>query len=214
MVLKLLHLTIGWRRRTFRFSAGAAAGNLSEVGIGGYYENNLLFSRALIVDDLGSPTTINVLSDEFLDVTYELRLYPKITDTIITNISLGLSTHNVTIRPSQVTSGYPFGYNIGAIAKITSAYFYSQSIVSITGVPGGGIGSAGIYNFPYVQQSLKNSAQISAGLTSGNHVDGISTVVLETNLGNYQVGFSPPIMKTSDKVLKLDFEISWGRYVP
>ncbi len=48
----------GWRRRTFRFAAGAAAGNLSEVGVG--WTTTAVFSRALILDGSGNPTTITV----------------------------------------------------------------------------------------------------------------------------------------------------------
>ena len=65
----------GWYRRTYRFAQGVAAGNLSEVGVG-WATSGSLFSRALILDGGGSPTTITVLSDEVLDVTYELRRYP------------------------------------------------------------------------------------------------------------------------------------------
>lgn len=62
---------------TWRFGAGVAAGNLSEVGIGRQTtgSNYELFSRALIVDGSGNPITITVLSDEYLDVTYTLRSY-------------------------------------------------------------------------------------------------------------------------------------------
>lgn len=53
--------------RTYRFAEGVAAGNISEVGCG--WGNGLdLWNRALVKDLNGNPTTITVLSDEFLDV--------------------------------------------------------------------------------------------------------------------------------------------------
>src|SRR5690606_12895632 len=61
-----------------RFAQGAAAGNLAEVGIGS--AANALFSRALIVDEEGNPTTLSVQSDEVLDVTYQLIAYPPLSD--------------------------------------------------------------------------------------------------------------------------------------
>ena len=57
--------------RVYRFNAGIAIGNLSEVGIGwsATGTGSVLFSRALILDSYGNPTTITFLSDEYLDVT-------------------------------------------------------------------------------------------------------------------------------------------------
>jgi hypothetical protein len=66
--------------RRFRFNAGQLNGNYSEIGVG--WLNNALFSRALIVDGGGNPTSITVLSDEFLDVFYELRSYIPTTDVV------------------------------------------------------------------------------------------------------------------------------------
>ncbi|WP_251258216.1 hypothetical protein, partial [Enterobacter hormaechei] len=68
-----------WVRRTTRFTTGTAAGTLAEVGVSPT-TSGPLFSRALILDSGGNPTTITVLPDETLDVTYELRLYPTLTD--------------------------------------------------------------------------------------------------------------------------------------
>jgi len=64
--------------REYEFGEGVAAGNLSEIGIGWYNTN--LFSRALILDGALSPTTITVLSNEFLTVTYELVINQPTTD--------------------------------------------------------------------------------------------------------------------------------------
>jgi len=64
--------------REYEFGEGVAAGNLSEIGIGWY--NTSLFSRALILDGALSPTTITVLSNEFLTVTYELVINQPTTD--------------------------------------------------------------------------------------------------------------------------------------
>lgn len=66
--------------QTWRFAAGAASGNLTEVGTGWSATSvNTLWSRQLILDGSGNPTTLTVLSNEYLDVTYELRAYPDLT---------------------------------------------------------------------------------------------------------------------------------------
>lgn len=59
----------------FRFGTGVAEGNISEVGVGwDVSEVHNCFSRELIRDSEGDPTTITILSDEILDVTYRLKL--------------------------------------------------------------------------------------------------------------------------------------------
>ena len=74
-----------FQRVRYQFPVGSAAGNLTEVGIRGGTTGNL-FSRALIRDNLGNPTTFTVLGDEILQVTYELRCYPNQDDVVINNV--------------------------------------------------------------------------------------------------------------------------------
>lgn len=81
-----------------RFPAGTATGNLSEIGMGPGNEPNNLFSRALIVDAQGNPTTITVLANEALDVTYTVRLYLNVTPATGTFVLDG-TTHTFTILP-------------------------------------------------------------------------------------------------------------------
>lgn len=61
----------GWTKLSVQFDKGAAAGNISELGVG--WDGTNLWSRALVLDAEENPTTITVLSDEFLTVIYELR---------------------------------------------------------------------------------------------------------------------------------------------
>lgn len=65
----------GWTRLTRQFGEGVAAGIVAEVGAGWAASGDTLFSRALITDGAGNPTTITVLSDEYLTVIYELRRF-------------------------------------------------------------------------------------------------------------------------------------------
>ena len=77
----------GYKIFTFRFNQGIAAGNISEIGVGWSGTTPLqLFSRTLIKDINGDPTTITVLADETLDVIYELRLYAPETDLIVSGL--------------------------------------------------------------------------------------------------------------------------------
>src|SRR6056297_3576288 len=94
---------------TYRFAEGDAAGNLSEVGIGTATSGGTLFSRALITDGGGSPTSITVLADEFLDVTYQIQIVPPtgdITVADVTDSGPAGTVHSITLRACAVTT-YP-----------------------------------------------------------------------------------------------------------
>ena len=76
--------TFGWDNdggynynvKTISFARGAAAGNISEISMEIANNSNspaATWCRALVLDEHGSPTTITVLADEVLTVTYELR---------------------------------------------------------------------------------------------------------------------------------------------
>lgn len=92
-----------------RFNGAAIANTpLSEVGVAitpsiGTNANatHPLASRALIVDALGNPTSITVLADEFLDVTYELTTYALdgVTGSFNINILGTVETFEYEIRP-------------------------------------------------------------------------------------------------------------------
>src|SRR5690606_16896989 len=91
----------------FRFNAGVAAGNLAEVGVGN--AATLLFSRALIQDDLGNPTTFPVAGDEVLDVTYQLTYFPPLDDVLGTIEITGSGNHDFIWRASQVGNASGWG---------------------------------------------------------------------------------------------------------
>lgn len=93
-----------WISRTWRFGEGVATGNLSEVTVGWSATGAGVFSRALILDELGDPTTLTILADETLDVTYEFRYYPKLTDDTGTGLVFGGNiggTYDWTLRSSR-----------------------------------------------------------------------------------------------------------------
>lgn len=210
----------GWKKTTFRFNAGTATGNLSEVGVGwgNTTTDNFLYSRALIKDGNGSPTTITVLADEFLDVTYELRCYPNLTDVTITGLDLGQSTHDVTIRAAKVTSAIDWGAGLGRQVVLYSPLgqfgsCYNGNIGAITGSPSGSSSSLPVTTSSYLANSKKQQGVNSSSLNDANLANGIKSISLCTMIGSYQYEFNPPIIKTSEKTLTLNFEVSWGRHV-
>lgn len=208
----------GWKRKTFRFAAGVATGNLSEVGVGwgNNTTDNTIYCRARILDGVGAPTTINILADEALDVIYEIRAYPPLTDVVVSGLDLGMSTHTATVRAASVTEGVFWGGDLGSevvfIQNLWTAV-YNGTIGAITTKPSGSGASADPTNLSYATLSRTKKSNLNLGLTQANLAGGIASLDTRTTIGRYQIGFSPAIAKTASRTLRLDLQVSWGRYV-
>lgn len=203
----------------FRFGVGAAAGNLTEVGVGWYTGSNptdyQLWSRTLIKDEFGDPTSVTVLADEVLDVYYAMRIYPPTADSTY-SISISGVTYNCTTRAANVTSTGYWSVPAGRVQFITIGtpynVVYNGPIGLITGTPSGY--SAGGYscsNLPYSNNSLRQDATMSWGLDYGNVTGGIKSIFYFTSVGCYQTEFDNPIPKDNTKVLSVSFRVGWDR---
>jgi hypothetical protein len=201
-----------WRRNVYRFAAGVATGNISEVGIS-QTSSGTLFSRALILDGGGSPTTITVQSDEVLDVAYELRVYPSVSDWS-DEITISSVVYDLIGRSALVTNssswlipsaGIYSGVGSGLIA-------FNGSIGAITGSPSGTLSSAtSATDLTYSNNSYRRDSTVTWGLSAGNLSGGIKSVSVQLGPGSYQFEFDPPISKDNTKTLELTFRHSWAR---
>jgi hypothetical protein len=216
---------------TWQFPTGAAAGNLAEVGVGSTATS--LFSRALILDGGGAPTTITVLSNEALNVTYVAQMYPPTAD-VTGVIALGGSNYNYTLRAANVTAsqwwGLPTdlaGYN-GVGTTLSGGAYSTQVLSAITGTgPSGteyGIDSDS--RGTYVGGSYTNTGTFGWSINAGNAPGGIGSVMVNFGWGNdsgfmvggagsYQCSFAAvsgggPIPKDNTKVLSLVFQVTWA----
>lgn len=210
----------GWARRTFRFAAGVAAGVLAEVGVGWADTGNTLWSRALILDDEGAPTTITVLGDEVLDVTYELRLY-RPTDDASYSVDISGTTHAVVMRAASMSnwgnaatyfmqSGLGTSNFLGAGAASQQAYG-PGTLGPVTAGPGGSSIGTGTVSFDgsYSNNSHERKFTATWGITAGS--GDIGNVAWNTHGGYFKNSFDPVIAKTSANELKLNFTVSWAR---
>lgn len=215
-----------WDYKTYRFATGVAAGNLTEVGIG-WATTGSLFSRALIVDGVGSPTTITVLSDETLDVTYTLRVYAPAD--VTGSVTLAAVSYGFTLRGANMSAGStgawsPYDLLTWGFATSGSpaATVYSGSIAAAPGGTPSGTASTDIITgtvSSYTGGSLQRSVEYKWDLGQGNIGGGIkSAVVYVTGTGGggqpshaYQMEFSPNIPKDNTKTLKLNFTFSLAR---
>lgn len=204
----------------YRFAAGVATGNLSEVGVG--YSTTQLFSRTLIKDGAGNPTTITILATEALDVTYELRLYAPAADVAHSTVISGV-TYTGVIRASYVTdfnsgssawfAGRPFGGTV-QLSGSQAALVYNGAIGAVTAGPSGTSATmSDCVAAAYVANSNQRTGTTTVGLTLGNVVGGITAMRIPTSLGTYQVSFSPAIPKDATKVLTFGLTLSWARMV-
>lgn len=213
----------------YRFGAGAAAGNLSEVGVG-WATSGSLFSRALILDTFGNPTTITVLSDEYLDVTYEHRFYPEesdVTGSITFTGNIG-GTYNYTLRAARIgtyvgTQWLSYGdkpvpmSNCGYDTAYTDILnqVFDGSIGSITGTPSGtalSISDAIVRNYSYTAGTYTITLNIYIPIGSGNLAGGgIKSILFAWGNLHYQIEFSSKIPKTNQDILSLVFTHTWAR---
>lgn len=224
-------------RRVFLFDEGAAEGNLSEVATSWVSSSaGPIFSRALIKDEFDEPTTITVLADEFLEVTYELRIYPPTDDLAFNLVDQGPAetTHGIIVRPADVTShpgfgGAPLGWghtsqtgaSIAMPGGSSGGSFnrpraYDGEIQGVTQLPSGSgenLSNSDYSTLSYVTDSFTRKAEIVAPFGSWNFSIGAMRINFRAG-GTWQIGFDPNIVKDNEQILELDVEVTWDNYDP
>lgn len=208
-----------WFRQTYRFNAGVATGNLTEVGFGWSNSNTNIFSRSLIKDGNGNPTTVTVLADEFLDITYEFRVYQSTTDFVTVKTIEGVDT-TITMRPCQITDNYyshsPSQLLFYGIRNTDNGAYggrvYSGAIADVTLAPSGTTASANatMTSDAYANNSFTMTGTHTIGLNYGNMAFSAYQFAI-SGFGYYQVGFSVPVQKTSSKTFTLSVSFTWSR---
>lgn len=217
--------------RTWRFPAGVAAGNLSEVGVRQSNTPFTMFSRALIVDAGGNPTTLTVLSGEVLDVTYRFRYFIPETD-VTGTVTLNGTVHNWTLRPlavSQATTFIGLGWPAITVGGVSdgirgvavrnpsngdvASSVANLAMVAMDQVPTWPISGRGATVFTYgtyTPGSYFIDNIITWALTDGN-MSGINWVTLSCEFGTFQLGFTPSFNKLDTQQLRLTLRVSWAR---
>lgn len=216
----------------WEFGEGEAAGNLSELGFRSSSAPTALFSRQLFRDEFGQPTTITVLPDEFLRVTYELRKYaPDPVDNVEEGIIISGNEYTVTTRPASMlqvagsvgdtwTSRPPAGQSRSAtnsdpavLSNSDLASFDVQLNVSSTGASTNDGGSRAAYT----SGSLRNEVEYfwNPGTRTGENRRVIwGTGGATSGAGNHaqwQTQFDPPFVKGEDDRVTLQFYAEWDR---
>lgn len=207
-------------RYTYTFPVGSVNGALREIGF--FDSSDNMFSHALIKDGAGNPTTVTVLADEQLFVTYEVRKYPLATDqtgSFTLTINGTDTSFTYTARPALIntiiSSHYWHGsHQLGVDTNTDNniiAYlvaYESQELGTVTGTPTGtAVAGSGTID-TYIEDSFKSTLNCVFDPAVANFTNGIGSMVL--NRG-FQVSFNPPIPKTSDRRLVLPLSIIYSR---
>lgn len=220
-----------YRRVSKRFNPGTVSGvNLAEVAMAPAATGQV-FSRSLIKDTGGSPTTITLASDEYLDVVYELRIYlPDNDQTVSTTIDGAANT--VTIRRStqgqQVANwaavvGYPFSYK-----NIQNDFYSRYCLDGVENIPDASSGwdyneslRGALTDIPYVNGTHQKSYTVVFGPPLDNYGTGLGALLIGTantnnnancSFGPWAFGFSPKLNKTNTRKATITVGVTWGRY--
>ena len=207
-----------WTEATicYRFQPGVTLNSIAEVGVGW---DGGLWSRALVRDVNGNPTTIQLLSDEVLDVYYTLRIqFPA---DVTGSIVLDGVTYDWVLRPAGLAAwpdsySYYFHYAFatGGVAKASTG-----SITQPDTAPDWVGGSSTTTVTAYVPGSRKRTMAFRFDLNDANI--SIKSIIVQLGsgypptmswqLGFYQNGQSVGVPKVSSKRLTLTFDFAWGR---
>jgi len=206
------------RTFVYRTTLGALNGNYSEVGVG--WASGSMFSRALILDGGGSPTTISVASDEQLDIVYQLSVFPPLTDFTDT-VTISAVNYDVIGRSAMVntTSGAIGSWAVQTGSAFTlstpsGAFAYAADITSdlTTGISGSASAGGTPTTDSYSNLSLQRTGNVNNGLTQANVSGGIKSVMsLWGTHSAFKYSFDPVIPKDGTKTLVLNFSVTWAR---
>jgi hypothetical protein len=205
---------------SYRFNAGVLNGNYTEVGIG--WSSSLLFSRALILDGSALPTSISVGITEYLDVYYQLRIVPDLTDHV-SNVTIGGVVYSVTRRPAFVSDtnhwrppgqiGIATGIRWGAYNGNNAFRSTNGTLGAVTAGPSGtlyDVNTSATLD-AYVNNSNESSGSTSFSLDQMNLSGGIKSMLVACDSCTYQYEFDTSIPKDNTKVMTLQGKVNWAR---
>lgn len=209
-----------YKRRRIRFAPTGSAYNVSEIAFGEDAAGLNLFNRVLVKDVGGSPISLSVLGDEFLDVQIEVRVYPPMTDMAGTLTPTGKDTTPRTWTARASGAGGTLsnrsydawtadGDLIGLRSGVAQTLAFTGSLPTIFSTPTGSLGAAQANTATMTATGASYIRTISAGLT--NWVGLIKTIRLQSDGNNMNIEFDPPFDKKNTDTFEIKFKMSWGR---
>lgn len=215
----------GWLRQTFRFPQGSLAGNYSEVGVGDRASSvDYTVSRALIIDPINNqPTTITVLPDEFVDVTWEWRIYAPTNDVIGPPVTIDGETYDTITRASSIGDRpwyFDLDHQVGPFfgQNEDNHRLYAGTLGTVLQAPNGtstSLAWSQLVAGSYSTNSYERLFSLIIPDIEGNDFP-IRSVVIATTMGAYQTQFTGQvsgagIAKNNTFSLTLNFLLDWAR---
>ena len=209
--------------KVYTFTIGSVSGNLTEIG---FFDSpspsGTMWSRSLIKDSGGNPTTLTLLATEQLRVTYTVRRYipASLTGSFTLNTNGTNSTINYTITPANISSTNVPWYSGWCSQSNMYVYAYETNILGlITSTPSGSASlSTSAPQSTYTQNSFQSLFYVTLPTDTANFITGVGSIIFwtgtlssSTSFCGYQCSFSPKIMKTSSQTLVIGIRLSWGR---
>lgn len=210
-----------WFRRVFRVTPRGENRTYSEVGVG--WSGFNLFCRALIKDPLGNPNTITVLGEEYLDVTYEVRMYIPVGDrvSIVQPTGDDLEPRTVTVRARRAGARdwYRNGWNISdgtyngspLVGRQRNHYSFGDGVLGSIFDLGGG----NDVGYPFDSTSGVRTSDTSYTFNFmrdlPDNVGTISFIALSQMGYAFQAQIDPPFVKDNESRFWFSYSISWGR---
>ncbi len=215
-------------RKTFTFTAGSITGPVAEVGIFATGFANTMFSRALVRDAAGNPTSIEVRPDETISVTYELRKWAPESDqsgSFQLDVYGAVQTINYTIRAANVNGASSYwrpDVSPGDVGVSPHALIFSTATLGAvtTTQTGTATQSMAASSQAYQSGTFRRNATAAFPVTTAAFPDGIGSALFakQANDGaasassyGYQVSFSPKIPVVNGRNIGIAFFMQWGR---
>ena len=213
----------------YTFALGAVQGNISEIATGWADSGaNTIFSRARVLDGNGNPTSITILADEILRVTWSHRRYWPSSDMTgsLNNTGNKGGDYSWICRAAMVGSWKAGSMNLATMSLGTvvtgsgtvgypAFYTGTRGLGDVSGRPNGVISSSNQFTATIVPSPPNASTlRLSFSTTQGNFATGINSFKFGSappSAMEYQIEFTPPLIKTANDLMQVDFTHSWGR---
>lgn len=202
----------------YTFNPGVLTVPITEIGISPAITGNL-FSRTLIKDTNGNPTSISLLSDEYLDVYYSISVTPPAGDTALV-FTINGTQYNATLRGlGYLNTGTWMWQGVLSVNYSNSLGYYgtlytgSLPVSASAAVAGGGtslsLSSRSMVTYVNGQRKIQRAftwtpAQGAFSIKS-LVVDGVGTGPA------FGLEFATAVPKSASQTFTLTFQISWDR---
>lgn len=192
---------------------GAATGNWTEIAVSNQAETGNIYSRALILDSGGNPTTFTVLADEQMQASYELRHYPIFTDDV-RNVTISGVTKSTITRVCNASNWRWYSLSELYSFHLINCNPYTGDLneSAVSGLPAGdALGQVDTLRAAYGSNNFYRDASAiwAADYATGTH----RTYVWGNSWSGplFQVQYNTPIVKGSTQQLVMNQRYAWAR---